>query len=98
MTVSITARHDETGRWTVERDGIRVDQAGAIPDDELPGVIAGLIADGHLQESARIRVLGDDGPVLRRADEFLGSDAGEDVDRTLAQVRAERFANDEHYY
>lgn len=98
MTVSITARHDPTGRWTLERDGVTVDQGADIQDDELPGAIAALIAGGELEESARIRVVDARGPVVRRAEELLGVGAGAGVDRTLAQVRAERFANDEHYY
>ncbi len=97
MNTHVTARREDSGRWTVERDGDRLAGLAGVDDEELLQLLADLVVDGELAETDRIFVADGSPAVALRIDEMLARARPARVGMTLAQVRAERYASVEHY-
>ena len=97
MHTHVTARRDEDGRWSLERDDERLVGVAGVDDEELLEVLADLIADGELEETDRIFVTDGSPAVPRRIEELLEGAGRPGLGLALAHVRAERYASVEHY-
>lgn len=99
VPVHVIANRGEDGRWTLARNGTDLVASPGVTDDELLERIEELVVVGWLDPADRISVA-DVGhlPAIRRIEQFLElAEWDERRRRDLAEVRAERYASEEHY-
>lgn len=100
MAPRLTARCDESGRWTLDRGETPVVGAPGIPEDELLSRIEGMVVAGSLDEGQRVLVVDlEHGSTIRRVEQLLGRlrDRGLAHEQDLGTVRAERYRSGEQY-
>lgn len=99
MPAHVVADRGVEGRWTLQRNGTNLVAPPGVSDEELLERIAELVIVGWLDPADRISIT-DVGhlPTIRRIEQFLGlAEWDERRRRDLAEIRAERYASEEHY-